>query len=164
MIAAPFFALIIAGLQVSLAYFVQEALETSVETSARSIITGTAQKSDKTSAGTGMTRAQLQARFKQNACNSLPAFMSCSNLYVDVRSAGSFSSLDTSLPTFTFNADGTVANTFSYNLGSSGAIVLIRLMYIWPVQMAPLGFNISNLSNGQRLIVASSVAKVENYQ
>ncbi|MBN8807359.1 MAG: pilus assembly protein [Sphingomonas sp.] len=163
MVAAPFFALLIAGLEVSLVYFVQEGLETSVEAAARSVITGSAQKADSTGASTGMTQAQLQARFKQNACNALPAFMQCSNLYVDVRSAGSFSSLDTSMPTFTFGSNGQVTNTFSYNLGASGSIVLIRLMYIWPVRTAPLGFDISNLSNGQRLVVATSVAKIENY-
>jgi hypothetical protein len=34
-------------------------------------------------------------------------------------------------------------------------------MYIWPVMLGPLGFNLSNLSNGNRLIMSSAAFQNE---
>lgn len=163
LVVAPFFALLMAVLQTSLIYFAQEAIETSVEVAARSIITGQAQASDSAGSTSGLTAAQLQERFRTTACASLPGYMTCKNLLVDVRSATSWGSMDTSLPKLTFDANGNPTNSFSYSLGSQGAVVMVRLMYLWPIQAAPMQLNLANAGNGQRLIVATSVAKTESY-
>lgn len=34
-------------------------------------------------------------------------------------------------------------------------------MYVWPVVLGPLGFNLSNLSNGNRLIMSSAAFQNE---
>ena len=162
LVAAPFIALLMGSLQTSLIYFGQEALETAVEAAARSIITGTAQASDQTGVGQGMTSAQLQARFKQNACNALPTFMSCSNLLVDVESAQSWSGINTAMPTITYDGNGKPNNQLGYNMGAAGSIAMVRLIYIWPVEMAP-GLNLANAGSGRRTVVATSVAKVESF-
>ena len=163
LVVGPFIALVFAILQTSLIYFAQEALETSVEAAARSVITGQAQATDASGASSGTSQAQLQANFKTAACKSLPDFMSCSNLLVDVRSATSWSALDTSVPTITFDANGNVNNQSSYSLGAQGSVIMVRLMYLWPVQAASMIPGLATVSNGKHLIVATSVAKTETY-
>lgn len=162
-VVAPFLALLLAVLQMALIYFVQEALETAVETSARSIITGKAQAADISGASSGMTSAQLQARFKTAACKSLPDFLSCSNLFVEVRSAGSWNELNTDITTLTYDSSGNVSNSFSYSLGTQGSVILVRLMYLWPIEGAPMELGLANAGRGKRLIYATSVAKTESY-
>ncbi|WP_242098302.1 TadE/TadG family type IV pilus assembly protein [Sphingomonas sp. CROZ-RG-20F-R02-07] len=163
LVVTPFFAVLMAILQTSLIYFSQEALETSVEAAARSVVTGKAQAADATGSSSGMSPAQLQTRFRNAACATLPGYMSCAKLLVDVRSATSWNAMDTSMPTITFDANGNPNNTLSYSLGSQGAVVLVRLMYLWPIQAAPMQLGLVNVGNGQRLIVATSVAKTESY-
>ena len=153
LVAAPFFALLIAIVATALLFFAQEGLETASEAASRLILTGTAQ-----SAG------QSQSQFQASACKALPVYMACSNLYVDVQSYSSFSGLSTSAPTITFDKNGKVSNSFAYSTGTAGSIVVVRLMYIWSVPLGPLGFNLSTLSNGQRLLSAVSVARTESYQ
>jgi hypothetical protein len=80
---------------------------------------------------------------------------------IDVQSPASFSAANTSTPTLTFNANGSVTNTWQYNPGAAGQIVVVRVMYQWPVFLGPLGFNLSNLSNGNRLIMASAAFQNE---
>ena len=164
MVAAPLIALLLAITENALVYFAQEALETGVEAAARSIITGQAQAADATGAATGMTPAQLQARFHQNSCAALPAFLSCANLLVDVQSFSGFSQASTSAPTITYSG-GAISNSWNYNVGGAGSIVVVRLMYIWPVPPGPLGLDLSNMGtrSGKRLLMATSVAKSEPY-
>lgn len=165
MVVAPFIALMLAILQTSLIYFTQQALETAVEATARQVITGQSQAGDAKGANSGLSSAQLQARFQQAACAQLPGFIKCNKLFVDVRSAGTWADLDTSLPVMTFDKNGNVTNKFSYSLGTQGAVIMVRLMYIWPLQGSPIPLSLGNMVNSanQRLIVATSVAKSETY-
>jgi hypothetical protein len=57
-----------------------------------------------------------------------------------------------------------VTNIWQYNPGSPGQIVVVRAMYQWPVFLGPLGFNLSNLANGDRLLMATATFKNEPYQ
>jgi len=151
-VAAPLMALLMAITVTSTVYFAQAGLETATEAASRVLMTGTAQ-----SGGYGATQ------FKQAACNALPPYMSCANLLVDVQSASSFSAINTAAPSITFGSNGNVSNSFSYSPGNAGDIVIIRLMYIWKVPTGPLGFNLATLGNGQRLLMATSVAKTEPF-
>ena len=162
-VVAPFIALLLAVLQTTLIYFTQEAVETGVEAAARSVMTGQAQAKDSTGASAGMTQAQLQARFQQTACAALPTYLSCPRLYVDVRSATNWSAMNTTMPTIVLDANGNVTNQFSYSLGNQGSVVMVRLMYVWPLQGSPIQLGLSNIGGGERLIVATSVAKTETY-
>ena len=44
-----------------------------------------------------------------------------------------------------------------------GSIVVLRVLYQFPVIPGPLSFNLANLSNGARLLMATSVFEVEPY-
>lgn len=151
-VAAPFLALIIASLQVSLTFFAQQTLETVAEKSVRQLMTGTAQKA-------GMTKAQ----FKTAVCKNLPSLLKCANTMVDVQTATSFSSANTASPTITYSAAGQPNNSWAWDPGSPGEITVVKIMYIWNVQSGPLGFDISTLSAGKRLLITTSVFKTEPY-
>jgi Flp pilus assembly protein TadG len=162
-IVVPFFALLFAILQTSLTYFANEALETGVEAAARSVVTGKNQLADSNGKSKGMTDAQLAERFRQQSCTRLLAFMTCDRLMVEVRSSTDWTTIDTSLPTLTYDSDGNVTNTFDYDPGAQGAIVMVRFMYLWPIEADPL-IALANIEGSRRLLVTTSVAKTEAYQ
>ena len=162
LVATPFFALMLAIIQTSLAYFAQEALETAVESAARGIVTGQTQAADIQSGGQGMSQAQLAERFRLAGCDALPVFLSCSRLYVDVKSAPSSAGLGGNSLQLTFGPSGKPTNNFSYELGAQGSLVMVRFIYLWPMQIAPKADLTSPA--GQTVLVATSVSKSEAYQ
>jgi len=152
-VAGPLIALLIATLQVSLVFFAQQNLETTTEKATRQLLTGQAQ-------GAGMTQSQ----FKTAVCSKLAAFMKCANVLVDVQKVADFNSADTSSPTITYDSNGNVTNAWVYAPGGAGQITVVRIMYVWNVSKGPLGFDLSTLSNGKRLLIATAVFKTEPYQ
>lgn len=153
MIALPFFGVLLGILQIALVFFGQQIMETVAEKSARLLMTGAAQER-------GMTAAQ----YKQSVCAHLPPTMSCSSLYVDVQSATDFSLANAAQPRMTFDPrTGALTGTQAYSPGRAGSIVVLRIMYLWPVVFAP-GLNLASNSKGDRLLVSTSVLKVEPYQ
>ena len=56
-----------------------------------------------------------------------------------------------------------MTNTWNYNTGNPGDIVVVQVMYQWPVVLGPLSFTLANLSNGNRLLVSTAVFKNEPY-
>ena len=82
---------------------------------------------------------------------------------VNVQNYSDFASASTTSPTLTFNTNGTVSNTWNYSPGTPGSIVVVQVMYQWPIVLGPLNFNLSNLSNGNRLLVSTAVFKTEPY-
>lgn len=150
LVAAPFLALIIALIQTFLVFFAQQMLETVVRQSARLVMTGQIQS------------AQMnQAAFKQKVCDQIVILFNCSGLMIDMQVATSWSSANTATPTLTFDGSGNVTNTWTYDPGDAGDIVVLRVMYIWPVVLGPLGFNLSNLSSGNRLLMSSAAFQNE---
>lgn len=150
LVAAPFLALIIALIQTFLVFFAQQLLESVVRQSSRLVMTGQVQ-------GQQMT----QAAFKQKVCDQVVIFFNCSGFMVDVQVANSWSTANTAMPTLTFDSKGAVTNVWQFNPGDAGDIVVLRVMYVWPVVLGPLGFNLSNLSDGNRLIMSSAAFQNE---
>lgn len=150
LVAAPFLALIIALIQTFLVFFAQQMLESVVSQSARLVMTGQVQSAQMT-----------QAVFKQKVCDQIVILFNCSGLMVDMQVATSWTSANTGMPTLTYDGSGKVSNVWQYNPGDAGDIVVLRVMYEWPVVLGPLGFNLSNLSNGNRLIMSSAAFQNE---
>ena len=148
LVAAPFVALMLAIMQVGLIYFAQESLESAVEQTARLVLTGQS---------TSMTQTQ----FATALCNNSPGLFTCANFMIDLQPATSFANANVSQPTLTFNSSGQVSNTWQYNTGSPGNIMVMRVMYQWPVFLGPLGFNLSNEPNSMLLMMATSVFRNE---
>jgi Flp pilus assembly protein TadG len=152
LVAAPFLAMLIALFQTALVFFAGRVLDETTEQASRYIMTGQAQTS-------GMTAAN----FATWVCGQTFALFTCSNFMINVQNYSSFSSASTGTPTLTFNSQGAVTNTWSYNTGNPGDIVVVQVMYQWPIVLGPLGFNLSNLANGNRLLMSTAVFKNEPY-
>jgi len=155
-VATPFLALIVALIQTFMVFFAQSHLEAVVQQASRQIQTGQTQTST-----TGDTTAQAQTAFHQTVCSQVAILFSCSGLMVDVQVATSWSTANTSTPTLTYDAQGNVTNVWQYNPGNAGDIVVVRVMYLWPVFLGPLGFTLSNQPNGSRLLMATAAFQNE---
>jgi Flp pilus assembly protein TadG len=153
LIAPPFLALLIAIFQMTGFLFAQQALQTAAVSAGRLILTGQVQNA-------GLTQSQ----FKTNdVCPLLPAMFTCSNVYVNVQTYADFCSASTSDPTLTFNGSGAVTNTWNYNLGNPGQVVVMQLVYQWPIVSGPLGSVLPNLGNGYAEMMGVSAFRVEPY-
>jgi Flp pilus assembly protein TadG len=153
LVAAPFLALLMGTIQTFLVFFAGQQLQSIVTQTSRLILTGQAQ-----------TQGLSQNAFAQKLCAHVAVLFTCSNIMIDVQAYTAFSSASTGAPTLTYNGSGQVTNAWQYNPGSPGQIVVVRAMYQWPVFLGPLGFNLSNLANGDRLLMASATFKNEPYQ
>jgi Flp pilus assembly protein TadG len=156
LIAAPFLAIIAALIQTFLLFFAQSQLESAVRQSGRQILTGQVQSQD-----ASLTQAQATTAFKQTVCNNAAVLFTCTGLMVDVQVANNWSSANTGMPTLTYDSNGNVNNTWQFNPGNAGDIVVVRVMYLWPVFFGPIAFNMANQANGSRLIMASAAFQNE---
>ncbi len=152
LVAAPFLALLVALIQSALVFLAGRELDQVVSQSSRYIMTGQAQTANMT-----------QAQFKTYVCNNTSALFTCSNFMINVQNYSDFSSASTAAPTLTFGAQGQVTNTWTFSPGGPGNIVVVQVMYQWPIVLGPLGFNLSNLSNGNRLLMSTAAFRNEPY-
>jgi Flp pilus assembly protein TadG len=151
-IAAPFVALLVALLQTALVFFASRVLDETAEQASRYIFTGQAQTA-------GMTQTQ----FANYLCQKSSTLFTCSNFMINVQNYSSFAAANTSTPTLTFDSSGAVTNQWAWSPGSPGDIVIVQVMYQWPVMLGPLGFNLANLANGNRLLVSTVAFKTEPF-
>jgi Flp pilus assembly protein TadG len=153
LLVVPFMIMLIFGIQASIIYFLDQALQSVAQSAARQLMTGSAQDA-------GLTQAQ----FKTAVCNIAGSIFTCGNIYVDVQSGQDFSSITTTTPTITYNASGVPTNTWSYSPGGPGDIVITRVMYDWPVVGGVYAVGLANQGNGSHLMIATVVSKNEPYQ
>ncbi|MFD1034176.1 TadE/TadG family type IV pilus assembly protein [Sphingomonas hankookensis] len=149
--AAAFFALLIGILQIAIVFFVQESVQTAAETVARKVLTG------QIPAGT------TQEQFRTQSCGYLPAFLKCSNLYVDMRKVTDLGDAGTVSGGIRFDSSGRLENTTRFEPAGSGDLVVLRLLYRWPMGMLPLGLDLRNQGDSSRTIVGTMVFKSEPY-
>jgi Flp pilus assembly protein TadG len=166
LVAAPFLALLVALFETALVFFAQRVLDEVTEEASRYILTGQAQQSNVTQSQflnyvcTGQTPNNTPTDYSPALVNAL---FNCNNLMVNIENYSNFASANTASPTLSFNQNGTVSNTWNYSPGTPGSIVVVQVMYQWPIILGPLGFNLSNLSNGNRLLVSTAVFRNEPY-
>ena len=151
MVAAPFLAMVFAIMETAVVFFAGQALETAGSDSARLIMTGQAQM-----------QGFDQAKFKQAVCAKIYGLFSCnSGLMVDVKNYTSFSSINTAKP---IDSNGNVqTGNFGYAPGGPGDIVVVRLMYQWPVYVSLLGMNLSDSAGNKRLLMSTIAFRNEPY-
>ncbi len=150
LVAAPFLALLFAIMETAIVFFAGQTLETAAANSSRLIMTGQAQ-----------SQSFDAAAFKNAVCAKIYALFDChSGVYVDVRKFSSFS--DVTMPS-PVDSQGNFQNDFSYQPGGPGDIVVVRLFYQYPVYVSLLGFNLSNISGGKRLLAATAAFRNEPY-
>jgi Flp pilus assembly protein TadG len=156
LIATPFLAIIAALIQTFLVFFAQSVLENAVRKSSRQILTGQVQTQ-----AASLSQAAATAAFHQIVCDNAAVLFKCNGLMVDVRVANNWSSANTGLPTLTYDSNGNVTNTWQFNPGNAGDVVVVRVMYLWPVFFGQIAFNMANQANGSREIMASAAFQNE---
>ncbi len=146
LVMLPFLTLFGVIIQTALVFFAGQTLETAAADAGRLVMTGQAQTFDQTA-------------FKNAVCQRIYGLFDCTNgMYVDVRTFGSFGSITNGV---TFDASGKPVTTFQP--GSAGDIVVVRLIYQWPI-LAPLAQNfLADANSSSRLLVATAVFRNEPY-
>ena len=157
LVAPMFFALLFAIIESGIMFLAGQVLESVNQDSARKILTGQAQNS-------AWTKAQF-ANYVCPTSSGTPTLamvlFNCSNLYIDVQSYSSFTSLsNVGCP---IDGSGNFNSATQYNPGNAGDIVVVRMFYQWPLFVTRLGYNPANLSNGNRLLCATAAFKNEPY-
>jgi Flp pilus assembly protein TadG len=131
-VSVPFLGLLFAILETALVFFTQQGLEAATADAARVIMTG------QTVTGTTVSGTALNssAAFRsQVMCplRSLPSFINCNNLIIDVRNQTTFASVDLSK---SFDPNTTVFQT-----GGANCVVVMRIIYPMPVYLSFLTAN-----------------------
>jgi Flp pilus assembly protein TadG len=149
LVAGPFLFMLFAIIEVAMVFFAGQVLETATSNAARLIMTGQAQSNNFDATA-----------FKNEVCKGTSALMTCSGIAVDVRTYTNFSSASQSKP-----VTGGVVNygSMQYTQGAGGDIVVVRVVYEWPVLMPTFGLTIGDLSNGKRLLMATSTFRNEPF-
>jgi Flp pilus assembly protein TadG len=150
LIAPAFLATLLAVLQTTLFLFAQAVLQNAAVEAGRLFMTGQAQN-------------LTQAQFQTTICPMVQALFTCGNVMVNVTNATSFSGASTGEPTLTFNSNGSVSNSWSYNPGTQGEVMVVQLIYQWPIIGIPLGSVLPSLGNGSAEIMGVSAFRVEPY-
>jgi len=150
LVALPFLALVFAIIETALVFFANQVLETAAAESARMVMTGQVQ-----------TQGMSQNQFKTLVCSKVYGLFDCnSGVFVDVQKFDSFGSVSLTKP---LDADGKLDTSgFQYSPGGPGDIVVVRLVYQWPVVVSLLG--LSNMANNNRLMMATAAFRNEPYQ
>jgi len=78
-----------------------------------------------------------------------------------VKNYSSFAAINTAKP---IDANGNVqTGSFGYEPGGPGDIVVVRLMYQWPVYVSLLGLNLSDTTGSKRLLMSTIAFRNEPY-
>lgn len=152
LILGPLLALLLGSLQTSLIFFANQALQSAAMNVGREIMTGVVQQGNMT-----------QAAFQQAACAQLTSLFSCAGIMVDVQSASGYGSINTSPPTLTYGKNGAVTNAWSFQPGGADDVVIVRVMYNWPVYGASLIPGLADQPGSRRLLIGTSVFKNEPF-
>jgi Flp pilus assembly protein TadG len=163
LIAGPFLATLLAILQVTIFLFAQQVLQSAASEAGRLFMTGQAQNSFVQNSET--TTQQQSQQIINDICPMISALFSCSPslLMVNVQSYADFLSANASEPALTFNAQGGVSNTWSFSPGTPGQVMVVQLIYQWPIVSGPFGYVLSSLGNGHTEMMGVSAFRVEPY-
>jgi Flp pilus assembly protein TadG len=153
LIAPPFLALIFAIFQVTIFMYAQMNLQNAAIQAGRLIMTGQVQN-----AGTSQS-----AFLNNDVCPLLGPMFTCANVYVNVQDFTNFCSATTTAPALTYGSNGAVNNTWSYNLGSPGQIMVVQIIYQWPIFGNALQAVLPNLGNGYSEMMGVAAFRVEPY-
>lgn len=129
MVALPFFTLAFGIIEVGLAHFANRMVDNAVVEAARLIRTGQAQSTSLSAAG-----------FKTQICGFMPSFMCDEDrIIVEVTSIDDFE--DASSVDSLYDEDGELRDDTGYEIGGSSEIVVVNVIYKWPMMSAVLQFD-----------------------
>jgi hypothetical protein len=129
MVALPFFTLAFGIIEIGLAHFANRMVDNAVVEASRLIRTGQAESTNLSAAG-----------FKTQICGFMPSFMCDEDrIYVEIQSVPDFSDA-TSLDSM-YDEEGELRDDMSYDIGTASEIVVVNVIYKWPMASAVLQFD-----------------------
>ena len=148
-IITPFMLSVFSFIELGFVLLAQEELQTATTQASRLVMTGIAKNQS-------LTVAQLE----QQVCAHLDPTFVCANIFVNVQTFTTFSSISRINPL----KNGAVNTaSLSYSIGNPGDIVLMQVFYQLPVITAVLGTSLTNMNGNYRLIQATAVFRNEPY-
>ncbi len=148
LIAPLFLGLLIAILETTLYLFAQATLQNAADQAGRLFMTGQVQNNNWTA-----TDVQNQV------CP--PVMFTCSNLIVVAQTYASYAAANTSAPQLYNN--GQKVTSFAFNPGNPGDVMVVQLVYQWPIVGGPLGFMLPNLGDNTTELMGVTAFRVEPY-
>jgi Flp pilus assembly protein TadG len=139
---SPFLiAIVMISVMTGVIYMARSQLDSATQTGARAVMVGTA-----------TSKTQLQSAI----CGAIGGFFNCGTLMINLSTYNSLSSMSTSTPTLTYNGAGAVSNNWNANFGSAGSIMVLQVMYQFPMIGTSL-FNFATQANGTDLLTSTAV-------
>jgi Flp pilus assembly protein TadG len=150
LIAPPFLATLIAIFEVTIFLFGQMALQNAANQAARYFLTGQAENGSWT------------ATYVVNKV--CPVLFNCNKLFIVVQDYATFAAANTSAPTM-YDASGNMLTQpqYTYDTGAPNEIMVLQLVYAWPVVPGPLGFDLGTVQHGAVEMMGVSAFRVEPY-
>ena len=172
LILLPFALLLFAIIETSIVFFTGQALQTAITDASRLILTGQAQHAKDAD---GNPKPYDAAKFKEEICARFPILFgsvaNCtSKILMDVQPFSTFGGSSVGSPINP--ADKTVdTSAWAYRKTNPGEIVVVRVALEHPMAARfngsyfgnALKFDLANLSNGNRLIMASAAFRNEPF-
>lgn len=151
LIAPAFLSLLFAIFQVTLFLFAQQTLQNAAIEGGRMFLTGSAQ-----------TAGLTQTQFANDVCPMVQALFNCNKLQINVTTSSSFASASTSAPSL-YDSNGNLQTTGSYSTGTQGDIMVVQLVYPWPIFGTPLGSILPNTGYSTTELMGTTAFRVEPY-
>jgi Flp pilus assembly protein TadG len=150
LVAMPFFLFLFGTLEIVLVFFANAVLENGLEIVARKIRTGEVQAQNMT-----------EQQFRQILCDEISTLLACdAHLATDVRPSGNFAGAQFTDP---LDGNGNLRTDFKFDPGHAGDVILARAFYRWDVMTPLIGQFLSNMSDGDRLVVSSMAFRNEPF-
>ncbi len=157
-VAVPFFALMIAIIEISLVFLGSFVLENAVDQASRMVRTGQAQQ-----------QGFDKDRFKDEICGTVSGLFDCKNgLKLDVRPAENFAGAGSFDPPMN-EGGGLDDSGFDFDPGAGGDVIVVRVFYVWdlfagiPDEIGGIRIGLSNITGGGRLLMATAAFRNEPF-
>lgn len=149
LLAMPFFIMLFGVMEVAFMFFVDSTLSAALQTSVRSVRTGSAQ-----------TAALDLKGFKAKVCDNMAYAFNCNtDLLVRADVLTDMSSVTYA----TAVSSGNIAVTESFDIGKSGDYVLVQAFLPWSRILTMYGTNDATLADGRYVLAAATLFKNEPF-
>ena len=147
LISVPFLGLLFAIFQTAYLFMTQQAIDAAAMNAGRNIMTGQTMTTGITDA-TSFKNAVICPGSSNTTGWSLPDYLSCSNLIVDVQPSGATGSSSSWSGGVNTSPTQMLAGNTKFCIGQSGDIVIVRLLYPVPAYLSIMTMSSSIASGG----------------
>lgn len=161
-----FVAAVGAVIQIMLMFLVSQNLDTGLQTTVRTIVTGQFQSENTAIKDKATLIGKLRSQLCANTGISAAAFFSCGNVLLDVQVVDTFASVTAASGSALDGTTGTWRAGFgsAYTCPQPSKIVVVRAGLKYPVFFSLLNAGIKSFADGSALIQSNAVFRVEPYR